>query len=59
MSFLRRFSSITKSKHDDILIRDYPHEIRASGYCILCRERYNDVPVIDGTASCPNCYKIE
>jgi len=59
MSFLRRFSSSSNKKHDDILIREYPHDIRASGYCLLCRERYTDVPVIDGIAVCPNCYKIE
>ena len=37
----------------------YPANIRASGYCIICRERYTDVPVIDGVAACPRCYKIE
>lgn len=35
-----------------------PVEIRQSGFCILCRERYNDVPVIDNIPVCPNCYEI-
>ncbi len=30
--------------------------VRASGYCSKCRQRYNDVPVIDGVVACPNCY---
>jgi len=59
MSFLRRFSSSLNKKHDDIPIKDDTPKITASGYCLLCRERYNSVPVIEGIAVCPNCYKIE
>lgn len=32
-------------------------EVRTSGYCQKCRERYTDVPVIDGVIICPNCIK--
>lgn len=43
----------------EIDIVEFPEDIRESGYCIICRERYTNVPVIDRIAVCPNCYKIE
>ena len=45
--------------NNEVPIVERPKEIRASGHCIICRERYTDVPVIDGISACPRCYKME
>lgn len=29
-----------------------PDEVKASGYCVYCREYYNDVPVVNGKPLC-------
>jgi len=44
--------------NDPIILERIP-DIRESGYCRICQQRYTDVPVIDRIAACPRCYKLE
>jgi len=46
-------------EEDEIVPTVYrSRNVRQSGYCAKCRERYNDVPVIDGVVACPNCLPV-
>ncbi len=39
-------------------VNSIANERRQSGYCHGCRQRYTDVPVIDGQPQCPRCNKL-
>lgn len=55
MSLYKRFTQLLNK--DTKFIKRIP-DIRASGHCKSCMNRYEDVPVIDGIPMCDNCYKV-
>ena len=44
---------------EEFPVVDRPKDVTQSGVCPICRERYTDVPVIDGVPACPNCTRLE